>query len=174
MDGLCSAFGHVSVWGVVMQAVRVLFLCLGNICRSPLAEGVFRDAYGGDGSPFDVDSAGTAAWHVGKSPDPGSVAVARKYGVDLSAQRARQLVAADFDSFDFIVAMDASNVQNARRVVAPRDGQLVRLRDFDPAPGDGDVPDPYGGGGEHFEEVYTIVKRSLPGLVEYMQATTRG
>lgn len=142
----------------------VLFICLGNICRSPLAQGIcehhLRAMRGADN--VSVDSAGTGAWHVGEPPDPGSVRVAARHGIDISHQRARQLVLADAERFDLLVAMDASNLANTRRTTGRDD--VVLLRDFDPL-GRGDVPDPWGGGGDGFAEVYHILDRSMPALL---------
>lgn len=145
--------------------MKILFVCLGNICRSPLAEGVFAHLaeQAGRDHEFEVDSAGTGGWHVGERPDPRSIAVASAHGVALNS-RARQFDKKDFDRFDLIVAMDRdnkadllsfSNLSDARR-------EKVRLmREFDPqANGDLDVPDPYYGGAEGFEPLYQMIERS--------------
>lgn len=148
----------------------VLFVCLGNICRSPLAEGVFRHLARERGleDHFRVDSAGTGAWHVGEPPDPRSREVAERHGVALDDQRARQVRPADFDEFDLIVAMDADNLRTLERLRPGREhrASLRRLRDVDPDPGDGDVPDPYYGGPRGFDEVYEMVKRSAEALLD--------
>ncbi len=144
----------------------VLFICLGNICRSPLAQGVCEAHLARRGARhISVDSAGTGAWHVGEAPDPGSVRVAARHGIDISAQRARQLRADDGDRFDLLVAMDGSNLVNTRRATGRDD--VVLLRDFDPA-GRGDVPDPWGGGNDGFAEVYAILDRSMPALLDHL------
>ncbi len=144
--------------------MKVLFVCLGNICRSPLAEGVFRHLVDQQGlsSRFTIDSCGTSGYHVGEPPDPGSVRVAAAHGIDLSAQRSRRLTAGDLSDFDLIVCMDGSNVRNAHRLGS---GPIRRLRDWDPD-GPGDVPDPWGGGLGGFEQVYSIVHRSCAALLE--------
>lgn len=149
---------------------RILFVCLGNICRSPLAEGIFRHLAteaGLDGR-FEVDSAGTGAWHVGEPPDRRSLGVARKNGVTLEG-RARQVEPEDFAAFDLLVAMDRDNL---RQLEALRDrvggGTPIRLlREFDPeAGGDLEVPDPYYGGPDGFDRVYEMVHRSCMTLLE--------
>ncbi|MDA0379525.1 MAG: low molecular weight phosphotyrosine protein phosphatase [Bacteroidetes bacterium] len=161
------------------RGVRVLFVCLGNICRSPLAEGVFRDKVRAAGlsSLIEIDSAGTGAWHVGEPPDRRMVATARGHGVDLSAQRARQFVDTDLADYDHILAMDKSNLHDILFLDEGEDfGQRVTLfRQWDPEPGDYEVPDPYYGGPEGFEEVFRIVDRTaenlLNGLVAHYDLT---
>jgi len=147
---------------------RVLFVCLGNICRSPLAEGVMRHLVAERGlqDEIEVDSAGTGAWHVGERPDARSIEVAARNGVSLVGQSARKVCPADFRDFSRIVAMDASNIRDLR-TVAPTGAaaDLRLLRDFDPE-GGGDVPDPYYGGGDGFAEVYAMVDRSCRALLD--------
>jgi len=156
------------------RPVRVLFVCLGNICRSPLAEGVFRDkvrAAGLDGL-IDIDSAGTGAWHVGNPPDRRMIATAKRQGVDISAQRARQFVDTDLADFDHILAMDKSNLHDILFLDAGDDfGHRVTLfRQWDPEPGDYEVPDPYYGGDAGFEHVYEIVDRTAEALLKGLAA----
>ncbi|MQB45353.1 low molecular weight protein-tyrosine-phosphatase [Rhizobium sp. ICMP 5592] len=142
-----------------MDRFRILFVCAGNICRSPLAEGIFRHlaTEAGRGSEFEVDSAGTGGWHQGEKPDRRSVAVAAGHGVNISGQRARRIEAADFDRFDLILAMDQDNLKNLRKI-EPADA-LGRLHLFNAlALGNNkDIPDPYYGGHEGFEAVYTML-----------------
>lgn len=148
--------------------IRVLFVCLGNICRSPLAEGVFRDHVerAGLASRFEIQSAGTGGWHVGKSPDRRMMATARSRGLDISRQRAQQLAANHLGEFDLILAMDRSNLANIR-ALSDVDASHVKLfRSFDPQPGSHEVPDPYYGGDEGFEEVFEIVDRTCRALLE--------
>jgi protein-tyrosine phosphatase len=150
---------------------RLLFVCLGNICRSPLAEGVFNHlaAQAGRAHEFEVDSCGTADYHVGQAPDSRSAAVARKHGVTLH-HRARQFERADFQKYDLILAMDADNRSELLSFsgLEPVHAAKVKLlREFDPeANGDLDVPDPYYGGPDGFEEVYGMVERAARGLLE--------
>jgi protein-tyrosine phosphatase len=153
-----------------MDPYRILFVCLGNICRSPLAEGVFLHLVRegpGEGA-FEVDSAGTGSWHVGEPADRRARAVARKHGVDLQC-RARQVREEDFREFDLIVAMDRENLARleALRDRAGAPAEIRLLREFDPE-GDGDleVPDPYYGGPEGFDRVYEMVHRSCAALLE--------
>ena len=154
--------------------VRVLFVCLGNICRSPLAEGVFRHKVREAGLEhlIEIDSAGTGAWHVGNPPDRRMTATARRHGVDLSSQRARQFVDTDLKDFDHVLAMDKSNLHDILYLDAGDDlGQRVTLfRQWDPEPGDYEVPDPYYDGAEGFETVYGIVDRTTDNLLRGLQA----
>ena len=147
---------------------RVLFVCLGNICRSPLAEGVFRHLVeeAGLGDAIEIDSAGTGGWHTGEAPDPRSQEVAERHGVSLAGQAARRVVDEDFARFDWIVAMDEENERDllARRPDDAR-ARVVRLRDYDPD-GPGDVPDPYYGGPRGFDLVYAMVERSARELLD--------
>lgn len=152
-----------------MNPTSILFVCLGNICRSPLAEGVFRHQVGDAGldDRFEIDSAGTGGWHVGNPPDPRSSAVALQHGVSLAGQAARQVTADDFDHFDWIVAMDRSNLRDLEAICGSGDrrARLVLLRDFDPEPEGGEVPDPYYGGPGGFDRVYAMVERSCAALL---------
>src|SRR5690606_3697404 len=133
--------------------MKILMVCLGNICRSPLAEGILRSKLSEE---FHIDSAGTGNWHVGKSPDKRSVAVAKKYGIDISMQRARQFHPNDFEEFDLIYVMDESNFED---VIALTENQnhhfkvKLILADLE----DKNVPDPYYGGEEGFEKVYKML-----------------
>lgn len=154
------------------RPIRVLFLCLGNICRSPLAEGVFAHeaTRRGLAGTFEWDSAGTSAYHAGELPDPGSIAVARQRGLDITDQRSRPLRREDFTEFDFIIPMDRSNRRNLQRAGDIEDARCPLIREFDPdALHDYDVPDPYGGGANGFEVVYEMLARSMDGLMVHMQ-----
>ena len=146
------------------KPIRVLFVCLGNICRSPVAEGVFRKLVASRGldGVVEVDSAGTGAWHVGERPDKRMSAVAADHGVYLDDMSARQLLDRDLDHFTHLFAMDKSNLHDTLYLdTGDRFGHKVRLfREFDPEPGDYQVPDPYYGGPNGFEEVYQIVERT--------------
>ena len=154
--------------------VSVLFVCLGNICRSPLAAGVFLAAAKarGLGSAFEVDSAGTAAYHTGEPADSRSTAVAASHGIRLTGV-ARQVTRHDFEHFDLIVAMDRSNRGSLERLSGsrPRPGtsRIIMMRDFDSRLGSPDVPDPYYGGADGFERVYRILERCCEGLLDELQ-----
>jgi len=159
--------------------IRVVFVCLGNICRSPLAEGSFRHLVQARGldDRFDIDSAGTSSYHAGEPPDPGSVDVARRNGIDISRQRSRQLVREELTSFDYIIAMDSQNHRNILRLAANPDalrGKLWLMRNFERSPeGLGDdlgVPDPWGGGRRGFEEVHGIVHDACGHLLAFILA----
>jgi protein-tyrosine phosphatase len=151
------------------EPIRVIFVCLGNICRSPLAKGVFmaKAAQRGLSDRIEVDSAGTSAYHVGEPPDPGSLRVARRVGIDLSRDRARQVTRRDLGRFDYIIALDRSNRRNLERVGADPD-KVHLLRDFEPNAHSPDVPDPWGGGLDGFEDVYAIVDRATEGLLDHI------
>ena len=150
------------------RPTSVLFVCLGNICRSPLAEGVFLHLVAESGSSDDVvvDSAGTGAWHVGERPDPRSLEVAERHGIELPGH-ARRVTEEDFGRFDRIIAMDRSNLSDLESLrPADSDAVLELLRDHDPDPGDGEVPDPYYGGDDGFDRVYHMVRRSCEVLLD--------
>ena len=149
--------------------VRVCFVCLGNICRSPTAEGVFRHLVreAGLDHRVEIDSAGTAAYHAGESPDPRSTAAAARRGVVLEGA-ARKFVAGDFRRFDYVVAMDRKNRDDLRRLAPDADARarITLLRDHDPAsPPESDVPDPYYGGARGFEEVLDLCERACRALL---------
>lgn len=140
--------------------LHVLTLCLGNICRSPVAEELVRRELAAAGVQAVVDSAGTGDWHVGRPADPRSREVARKHGLELGG-RARQLAMADFYEQDIILAMDAQNLADARRMLPPNSQTRLKLmRDYDPEAPGADVPDPYYGGPEGFERMYEMLERS--------------
>lgn len=156
--------------------MKVLFVCLGNICRSPTAHGVFaaQVARAGLGARLAVDSAGTAAWHTGKAPDPRTIAAAQQRGIDLSALRARPVSAADFAVFDVILAMDSDNLAILQTLrPAEYRGHLGLLLDFAPQTGLRDVPDPYHGGADGFEQVLDLVETACTGLLEHLQVVLR-
>jgi protein-tyrosine phosphatase len=158
--------------------VRVLMVCMGNICRSPTAEGVLRHklAQAGLADVVEVDSAGTHAHHVGSSPDERSQQAARKHGYDLSQQRARKVRANDYQDFDLLLAMDWDNLALLEEG-CPQDPQLLRklkrLTEFvspaSPHAAAQVVPDPYYGGPQGFEFVVELVEHACDGLVEHLQ-----
>jgi protein-tyrosine phosphatase len=152
--------------------IGILFVCLGNICRSPLAMGVFRQVVdeAGVADRFEIDSAGTSAYHAGDPPDARTVAVARRRGLRLE-HVARQVTPADLERYDYIIAMDGSNLGKLRRLAgtAPGSAELVLLREFDPqADGDFEVPDPYFGGESGFEDVHDMVERACRALLDHI------
>jgi len=137
-----------------MKRTSILFVCMGNICRSPLAEGIFRHVatQAGLAGTVTIDSAGIGGWHEGDLPDGRSIATARRHGIDITSQRARRIRSSDFAAFDLIVAMDRSNVAELRRA-APDAGNIHLFGDIALGTGE-DIPDPYYGGPEGFDAVY--------------------
>ncbi len=151
--------------------MRILFVCLGNICRSPTAEGAMRTLVREAGlqEQIEIDSAGTGSWHVGSAPDERATAAAAGRGVVLDGS-ARRVRLEDFDDFDLILAMDSANLSDLRELAPDGAGRAkVRLlREFDPASdgtGDLDVPDPYYGDGDGFERVLDLVQAACAGLL---------
>lgn len=144
----------------------VLFVCLGNICRSPMAEAVFRhlvEAHGLADRIF-VDSAGTGSWHVGEPPHEGTRRLLERHGISCEGIRARQLRREDGDAFDLIVAMDTQNERTIRQVIAGGKAEVIRFMSLLPEKGRQDVPDPYYTG--NFEEVYELVREGAERLLE--------
>ena len=134
-------------------------VCLGNICRSPLAEGILQKKANDNGLAIEVDSAGTAAYHVGNLPDPRSIQVAKKYNIDITNQRARQFDTSDFQEFDVIYAMDSENYNNIIKLSnSEEEDQKVKLilNEIEPQ-SNSSVPDPYYGGDNGFENVYQML-----------------
>lgn len=151
--------------------MRVLFVCLGNICRSPLAEGVLKHLVNERGlsESYEIDSAGTCAHHIGQEADPRSQAVAESNGVTLTS-RGRKVSPSDFAEFDLVVAMDDENVGNLRRECPEEHRDKIRLmRSWDPE-GRGDVPDPYYGGPRGFDLIYEMIDRSCRALLDEFNA----
>ena len=149
--------------------IRVLFVCLGNICRSPTAHGVFQslvDQAGLSDKVF-VDSAGTAAWHIGKSPDSRSMEHAERRGYDLSPLRARQAIETDFDQFDYVLAMDKENLSNLQAICphGAKTAPQLFLYEFSKNFDELEVPDPYYGGEAGFEHVLDLVEDACEGLL---------
>ncbi len=143
----------------------ILFLCLGNICRSPLAEGAARAAFARAGIDATVDLAGTGDWHVGHPPDQRAQAEARRRGVDISALRGRQLRRADFHDFDLILAADAANLRDARAAPADATAELRLMLDLLPGRGGQDVTDPYYGEDDGFAATWDDVDAVAAALV---------
>ena len=137
--------------------VKVLMVCLGNICRSPLAEGILKSKISGNN--IQVDSAGTGNYHIGDPPDSRSISIAKKYGIDISSQRGRQFSILDFDTFDYIYVMDESNYDNVLRLARnDQDKQKVKLILNEVYPEQNySVPDPYHGGTHQFDSVFKML-----------------
>ena len=155
-----------------MTVVRVLMVCLGNICRSPTAEGVFRHLLAQEAPELrvEVDSAGTAGYHIGHPPDLRSQRAARARGVDLSGLRARQVVTDDFLLFDFILAMDRDNLESLEAMRPAQSRAQVRLfLEYAPESGRLEVPDPYYGDSRGFEEVLDLCTAASRGLIADLQ-----
>jgi len=153
--------------------VSVLFVCLGNICRSPTAEGVFRSLVSKKAlsDVIAIDSAGTGDYHIGSAPDPRAIAAAKRRSVDLSMQRARQVRVADFDTFDYVIAMDQSNISHLRNVCPSEQHDRIRLfLEFAPSVGATEVPDPYYGEGDGFETVLDMIEAASDGLLADIQS----
>jgi protein-tyrosine phosphatase len=158
------------------EPVRLLFVCLGNICRSPTAEGVMRSLVERAGlrERIELESAGTGAWHIDSPPDRRASAAASARGVSLEG-RARQVRREDFEDFNLLLAMDGENLRELRRAAqGPEERAKVRLlREFDPASaddGDLDVPDPYYGGEDGFANVFELVRAACEGLLEQIES----
>ena len=158
-----------------MPVHRVLFVCLGNICRSPLAEGVFRKSVEARAldkkfpHEFKIDSAGTGDWHIGAPPDPRAQHAAARRGIDLSGLRARQADADDMNAFDYIIAMDHANYASLRRLAGARHRHKVHLflalcPDIDRD----EVPDPYYGDAQGFDEVLDLIEQACEGLLAHI------
>ncbi len=152
------------------QKIRLMFVCLGNICRSPLAEAAFRAEVqkAGLSDVFETSSSGTGEWHVGKQADQRMRETARRYGMSLDEHRAQQFDAGHFAEFDHILVMDKDNLHDVLFLDRKeRHGNKVRLfREFDPQPDDYQVPDPYFGGRQGFEDVFEIVRRTARQLLD--------
>lgn len=152
--------------------IKVLFVCMGNICRSPLAEGAFSRLLEQHqlGDFISVDSAGTHDYHAGEPPDPRAQATALRRGMDISIQRARLVQREDFARFDYILAMDRQNYARLEKLSAPEDRHKLRLfLEYAPHLGETEVPDPYYGGSGGFERVLDMVEEAAQGLLEHIR-----
>lgn len=148
------------------MAVKILMVCLGNICRSPLAEGILASKLPKDS--FTVDSAGTGAWHVGRSPDSRSIEIAQQNNLDISHQKGRQFKAADFENFDYIYVMDSSNYRDVLELAKkPEHTAKVQMILNELFPNENvDVPDPYYGGNKGFSNVYRMLNESCNNIAQ--------
>lgn len=156
--------------------MRILFVCLGNICRSPTAEVVFRAVASREAPDIvlEIDSAGTAGYHVGEQPDRRTRQAAARRGYDMSALRARVVEPGDFENFDLILAMDRENLRALERRSPPQARERLRLfLDFAPETGISEVPDPYYGGANGFEDVLDLIEAASRGLVQHLRRQSR-
>jgi protein-tyrosine phosphatase len=155
-----------------MKKVKVLFVCLGNICRSPLGAAIMKKKVAANGmqSVVEVDSCGTSNYHIGDNADPRTIANALAHGVPMD-HCARQLTGKDLETFDFIFAMDKNNYQNIQRLANGINvrSKVMLMREFDPLSKGGEVPDPYHGGEREFQEVYDILDRCTDNFLEYLK-----
>lgn len=150
-----------------MNGMKILMVCLGNICRSPLAEGILQAKAQAHQLNWKVDSAGTGSWHTGERPDSRSIRTGRNHGIDIAQQRARQVHQADFDNFDLILAMDANNYHDLRHLAQTEEqrNKIAMIMNFLHPGEDRDVPDPY----YHnnlFEEVYQMLNAACDQIIE--------
>lgn len=157
--------------GGIDHKTSVLFVCLGNICRSPMAEGAFRAAAQQVGLDAIADSAGTASYHLGDRPDARAITICRAYGVEIGNQSARQIELKDFYRFDRIIAMDSANLEGIK-ARAPRDAtaRLGLLLDAVPGREGQSVPDPYHGTADDFEQAWTMIAEGVIALVQSLRA----
>jgi protein-tyrosine phosphatase len=169
---LFAAFqGNKTHFNGTMKKIRVLFVCLGNICRSPLAEAIFMNQIRSKGLEafIEADSCGTSNYHIGGSPDPRTIENAIRNGVTIE-HCGRQLSDEDLERFDFILAMDRSNFQNILQLPGSKtfSHKVKMMRDFDPVR-QGDVPDPYFGGEQGFQEVFEILDRAIANFIAQLE-----
>jgi protein-tyrosine phosphatase len=153
-----------------MNKIKVLMVCMGNICRSPLAHGVFERMVREEGLShlIEVDSSGTHSWHIGKRPDPRSQEVAMRHGLDLNYQQARKVTADDIDTFDYILAMDRDNLEILQGLAQSKEvlAKISLFLDFADEIELTEVPDPYYGGPQGFDHVYELVEAAARGLLQ--------
>ena len=144
--------------------MKVLFVCLGNICRSPLGEGILQHKINQQGLDWETDSAGTAAYHVGEKPDKRSAAIAKEHDIDINVQRARQFIKSDFNAFDHILVMDDSNFNNVMLLASSsqEEAKVEKLLDYGNT-AIKDVPDPYYEGG--FDGVFNLIEQAIDDFI---------
>ncbi len=154
--------------------VNVLFVCLGNICRSPLAEGIFKKLVKERGldSFITIDSAGTSNWHINDPPDIRTVEIAEKHGIDLD-HLGQQISDKDLEKYDYVIAMDSENYENIQKLKydpALQKAEVILMRDFDSQRSGADIPDPYYGGEDGFQLVYDLLEESLQNFLDHIVA----
>ncbi len=151
--------------------INVLFVCMGNICRSPTAEGLFRQVVkdAGLANHINIDSAGTHSYHIGSQPDTRAQAASLKRGIDLSTLRGRQAECGDFDQFDYVLAMDGSNYSDLEHLAGGSTDNLHMFLAFSEKFSETDVPDPYYGGNQGFEHVLDLIEDASKGLLKHIQ-----
>ena len=149
--------------------IKILFVCLGNICRSPLAEAIFNKKAADKGlkGEFEVDSSGIGPWHIGKDPDPRSIEIAAKHGIKIE-HKGRQF-SSDDSHYDYIMAMDSSNLNAILQLLDTNHDGIYLMRHFDSVEKGTDVPDPYYGGNEGFQHVYDILSRSCDEFISFLK-----
>ncbi len=160
-----------------MSVIRVLFVCLGNICRSPMAEGVFRDKVNkaGLGETIEIDSAGTGAWHIGSPPDKRAQMTTQLNDIDISQQKARQVVKEDFEDFDYILAMDYTNYETLLSKADHHHSNKIQLfLNYSSGKKTIEVPDPYYGGDNNFSHVLNLIDSASQGLLNELQLRLKG
>jgi protein-tyrosine phosphatase len=175
-ESLKRSLGRASVKEESRASRRILFVCMGNICRSPTAEGVFRKVLAERAPELDVDidSAGTHGYHDGAPPDPRACRAAERRGIDLRPLRARRVMPEDFERFELVLAMDEQNREFLLEVCPPEHRHRVRLLlEFAPHLAYREVPDPYYGGSTGFEQVLDLVEEAAVGLLEHLRNTPK-
>ncbi|MBC7449876.1 MAG: low molecular weight phosphotyrosine protein phosphatase [Cytophagales bacterium] len=158
----------------ITRHIKVLFVCLGNICRSPMAEGIFKNVLQKEGLEhhFIIDSAGTSQYHIGKNPDNRAIEACLQKGIQLN-HKGKELILQDFSNWDYVLAMDKNNMENihllAKKLNGKQYANVHMMRDFDIHFKGTDVPDPYYGGTEGFYEVFDMLERSSYELLRYIR-----